>query len=98
MCHLIIRRGPEGRSSKREPSPEGLGLLRNDDERRRCGTLPGLYLGQPGPSGEIPRRRRSRQLGIFRLGLPEDRDVGVCILPQRKEVLVRRFRLGVIPR
>jgi hypothetical protein len=83
----IARQGPEGRSSKREPSPEGLGLLRNDDERRRCGTLSPLYLG-----------RCSWQLGIFRLGLLEDRDIGVCILPERKEVLVSRFRLGIIPR
>jgi hypothetical protein len=25
MCDLIVRQGPEGRSAKRQPSPEGLG-------------------------------------------------------------------------
>ena len=29
MCDLIVRQGPEGRP-KREPSPEGLGMLGDD--------------------------------------------------------------------
>src|ERR1017187_10984860 len=48
-------------------------------------------------SEALPRRlviRRSLQLGVFRLGLLEDRDVLVGVFPKREEVLVGfpRFR------
>jgi hypothetical protein len=45
-------RGPEGRSPKRQPSPEGLRINPGWSERRRRGTKPGprshlLSLGEP---------------------------------------------------
>src|SRR5678815_4841422 len=38
----------------------------------------------------------SRQFGVFRLGLREDRDVGVGVFPQSEEILVGGLRLGQI--
>src|SRR5262245_53765958 len=38
----------------------------------------------------------SMQLGVFRLRLLENRDVGIGVLPEREEILVRSFRLGLI--
>ena len=40
--------GPEGRSPKRQPSPEGLGSMDDDPEHRRCGTLPQPDFAIPG--------------------------------------------------
>src|SRR5580658_1028209 len=40
----------------------------------------------------------SLQLGVFRLGLPEDWDVGVSVFPKGKEILVGSPGLGLIPR
>ena len=37
-----------------------------------------------------------RQLGVFRLGLRQDRDVGVGVFPQGEEILVGSLRLGWI--
>jgi len=36
----------------------------------------------------------SPQLGVFRLGLPQDRNVGVGVLPERQEILIRGVGLG----
>jgi hypothetical protein len=38
----------------------------------------------------------SLQLGVFRLGLLEDRDVGVGVFPEAKEILVGSLGLGLI--
>ena len=35
---LPLHRGPEGRQAKRQPSPEGLVFIHDDDERRRRDT------------------------------------------------------------
>ena len=40
------------------------------------------------PSG-LQQSAGSLQLGVFRLGLLEDRDVGVGVFPQRQEILIR---------
>src|SRR5689334_7207429 len=37
---------------------------------------------------------RERRAGVFRLGLLENRDVEVGVLPKREETLVRTLRLG----
>jgi hypothetical protein len=42
--------------------------------------------------------RRSLQLGVFRLGLLEDRDIGVGVLPEGEEILVGSLCLGLISR
>ena len=44
------------------------------------------------------RYSRSLQLGVFRLGLLENRDVGVGVLPEREESMIRTFSLGVVSR
>src|SRR3954466_2661364 len=36
------------------------------------------------------------ELGVFRTGLREDRDVRVCVVPHVEEILVGRFRLNQI--
>ena len=41
---------------------------------------------------------RSLQLGVLRLGLLEDRDVGVGVFPQREEILIGRLGLGGVAR
>src|SRR5208282_3204692 len=43
-----------------------------------------------------PVIRRSRQLGVFRLGLLEDRDIGVGVFPEIEEILVGGHCLGLI--
>ena len=45
-----------------------------------------------------PRYSRSLQLGVFRLGLLENRDVGVSVFPEREETIVRTFRLVAVSR
>jgi len=46
-----------------------------------------------------PRKaRRSLQLGVFRLGLLEDRDVGVGVFPEGEEILVSSLCLALISR
>jgi hypothetical protein len=40
----------------------------------------------------------SLQLGVFRLGLLEDRDVGVGVFPEIEEILVGSLGLGLVPR
>ena len=52
--------------------------------------------GQLGEAG-MPVRR-SLQPGVFRLGLLEDRDVGVGFFPQGGQILVARLCLGCISR
>jgi hypothetical protein len=48
-----------------------------------------------------PARRlvfRSLQLGVFCLGLPEDRNIAVRVFPEREEILVGSLCLGLISR
>jgi hypothetical protein len=40
--------------------------------------------------------RTLRQLGVFCLRLPENRDVGVSVIPEREEILVGSLRLVLI--
>jgi hypothetical protein len=40
--------------------------------------------------------RTLRQLGVFCLRLPENRDVGVRVFPEREEILVGSLRLGLV--
>ena len=42
--------------------------------------------------------RCSLQLGVFRLGFLEDRDVGVGVFPESKEILIRSLGLGFVSR
>ena len=42
--------------------------------------------------------RRSLQLGVFRLGLLEDRNVRVSVFPEGEEILVGGLCLGLISR
>ncbi len=42
--------------------------------------------------------RRSLQLGVFRLRLLEDRDVGVGVFPESEEILVGSLCLGLVSR
>ena len=41
-------------------------------------------------------KRGSLQLGVFRLGLLEDWDVGIGIFPEREEILVCTLCLGLV--
>src|SRR6266567_3282597 len=52
------------------------------------------------PVQSIPAEGRhsvlSPQPGVFRFGLLEDRDVWICVLPERQEILVGSLCLGLI--
>jgi len=62
--------------------------------------LPAIYTEVPTQSATINRQwsRESLQLGVFRLGLLKDADVGVGVFPQSEEILVGRLCLGLISR
>jgi hypothetical protein len=51
-----------------------------------------VYPGAPRQN----QRHELLQLGEFDLGLLEDRDVGVGVLPEREETFVRTLRLSVV--
>jgi hypothetical protein len=48
--------------------------------------------------GRIGKGNRSLQLSVFRLGLLENRDIGVGVFPEGEKILVRSLRLGLISR
>src|SRR5205809_695237 len=50
------------------------------------------------PSGDRSNIRRSLQSGVFRLGLLEDRDVGVGVFPESEEILICSLCPGLISR
>jgi hypothetical protein len=57
--------------------------------------------GEPVEESPIPREPTlslSPQPGVFRVGLLENRDVGVGVLPEREESIVRTFGLGIVSR
>ena len=43
-----------------------------------------------------PVIRHLMQLGVFRLGLPEDRDVGIGIFPEGEELPIGSLRLYLV--
>src|SRR3954470_22852798 len=54
--------------------------------------LPGTKRSRDAPNAAGARYFRSPQLGVFRLGLLENRNVGVGVLPEREETFIRTLR------